>query len=73
MEEGRCREVLEWFSQQPTPPFAMFGRFRQGALAGAIPDKAGAYAGLVERLFGMGHRRIVNLVREDRENPSPFF
>ena len=67
------REVLEWFSQQPTPTFALFGRFRQGPLAGAIPDKAGAYAELVERLFKLGHRRIVNLVREDRRKPIPGF
>lgn len=33
----------------------------------------GAYAEVVERLVNLGHRRIVNLVREERRKPTPGF
>lgn len=65
------RDVLEWFAVQPTPTFALFGRFRQVALAGTAPSKAPAYIEMVERLVEMGHRRIVSVVREDRRKPIP--
>ena len=65
------REVLEWFAMQEVPAFALFGRFLQTPLAGAAPKKSPAYAKVVERLLELGHRRIVNVVREDRRKPVP--
>lgn len=66
-------DVLEWFSQQPTPAFALFGRLTQVPLASTSPRKAGALVELVDRLVDLGHRRIVMLAREDRRKPNPGF
>ena len=52
-------EVLAWFAGQPVPTFALFGRRRGLALAGAGPDKAPAFAAAARILIGLGHRRIV--------------
>jgi len=67
------RDVLDWFAEQATPAFALFGRAVHIPLAGISPKKAGAYAEVVERLVEMGHRRIVRLVREERRKPTPGF
>ena len=65
------REVLEWFSTQPVPAFALFGR-RQGLpIAGTSPRKIPELVVAVRRLVALGHRRIVMVVREDRRKPSP--
>lgn len=65
------REILEWFSEQPTPAFAFFGRRRQVSLASTGPDKSDACAAVVRHLVELGHRRIVMLVREERRKPKP--
>ena len=68
---GGPRDVLEWFAARPVPAFALFGR-RQGiAIAGGGPDKVPAMRKLVRRLHGLGHRRIVLFVREERRKPQP--
>jgi DNA-binding LacI/PurR family transcriptional regulator len=67
------RGVLEWFSNQPIPAFALFGRMMQVPMAGTSPRKAPACRELVERLVGLGHRRIVMLAREERRKPNPGF
>jgi DNA-binding LacI/PurR family transcriptional regulator len=67
------RDVLEWFSQQAKPAFALFGRSKEVPLAATAPKKGDAYADLVKRLVGMGHRSIVSVVREDRRKPTPAF
>jgi biotin operon repressor len=67
------REVLAWFMRRETPVIALFGRHRQINIAGAGVNKAPAYVELVDRLVAMGHRRIVNLVREERRRPVPGF
>lgn len=64
-------EVLEWFSQQPLPNFALFGRVTRMPLASASLKKASAMVDLVNRLIELGHRRIVMLAREERRKPTP--
>ncbi|HEX5790977.1 MAG TPA: substrate-binding domain-containing protein [Luteolibacter sp.] len=66
-------DVLQWFSEQPTPAFALFGRLTQVPLASTSPRKADALKELVDRLVDFGHRRIVMLAREDRRKPVPGF
>jgi len=70
---GGSRDVLEWFAERPTPAFALFGRLTDVPLASTSPRKAGAVQELVDRLAGMGHRRIVMLAREERRKPSPGY
>lgn len=65
------REILEWFSMQPLPAFAFFGRRRQVSLPSIGPEKNEACSIAVRRLVELGHRRIVMLVREDRRKPKP--
>lgn len=65
------REVLEWFSAQATPVFALFGRMRQIRIAGSGPDKMTAFSEVTRRLVKLGHRRIVLLVRSRRRLPQP--
>ena len=65
------REVLEWFSTQPMPTFAFFGR-RQGLpIAGAGPDKVPAQLEATRHLIALGHRSILFLVRRERRHPVP--
>jgi DNA-binding LacI/PurR family transcriptional regulator/DNA-binding transcriptional regulator YhcF (GntR family) len=64
-------EVLEWFSQQPFPAIAMFGRFSKLPIAAASPRKIPAMLTGVGKLVALGHRRIVMLAREERRKPNP--
>ena len=65
------KEILEWFSQQDTPAFALVGRMNGVRLPGCKPDKLKALRVLLRRLIGLGHRRIVLIVREERRKPAP--
>ncbi len=65
------REVLEWFCSQPVPAFALFGRREGLPIATTGPDKAPALAAATRHLIGLGHRRIVLLVRRERRLPEP--
>lgn len=65
------RSILNWFSEQPFPAFALFGRVRQVRIASAGPKKDEALLELTDRLFEAGHRRIVMIVREERRSPTP--
>lgn len=67
------RDVLEWFAEQGTPAFALFGRAGNVPLASIAPKKAEAFIEGIERLVKLGHRRIVYLVREERRKPTPGF
>jgi len=67
------RGVLQWFSEQPTPTFALFGRNNQTPLAGASLQKSDALIELADRLVDLGHERIVILAREDRRKPTPGY
>ncbi len=68
---GGSRDILEWFTARRIPVFAMFGRRRQLRIAGAGPDKPPAMRELAQRLVGLGHRRIVLMVRAERRLPEP--
>jgi DNA-binding LacI/PurR family transcriptional regulator len=65
------RGVLEWFSEQGIPMFALFGRRRGLPVAGAGPDKVRAIGNLVRRLVELGHQRIVLLALAARRLPEP--
>lgn len=64
-------EVLEWFSAQETPAFAMFGRMAGLPLAGTRPDKAAALTDATHCLLGHGHQRISFLCRRQLRQPHP--
>lgn len=63
------REVLEWFSQQPVPAFALFGVKAGLPIAGSSAWKDSKV--VVRRLVELGHRRIVMLTREECLMPRP--
>ena len=65
------REILEWFSSQPRPALALFGRYAGFPIAGVKPDKIPCYRTVVRRLHQLGHRRIVLLARKERRWPQP--
>lgn len=65
------REVLEWFSAQPVPAFALFGRRRGLPIAAVGPDKAPAMMAATRALIKLGHRRIVMLTRRAVRLPDP--
>lgn len=65
------REILEWFSRQPEPVFALFGRRAGLPIASVGPDQAPVYAAATRRLLELGHRRIVLLCRRQRRLPQP--
>ena len=64
------QEVLEWFSRQPIPTFALFGRWRGLPIAAAGLNKAPAIATATRLLISLGHRRIVLLVRGRHRVPQ---
>jgi DNA-binding LacI/PurR family transcriptional regulator len=64
-------EVLEWFSKQSEPAFALFGRRRGLPIPAVGPDKPPAMAAATRRLIELGHRRIVLLARTARRLPEP--
>lgn len=65
------RGVLEWFAQGDVPVFALAGRSAGLPVAGATIRKSSAITSAVHRLVGLGHSRVVMLVREDRRKPMP--
>ena len=69
--EAAARPVLEWFSTQPVPAFALFGRRHGLAMAGAGPDKVPATVAATRALLGLGHRRLVLLIRRRHRWPQP--
>ena len=65
------REVLQWFSKQPVPSFALFGRRGSVRIAGVGPDHVKADRVAVQRLLALGHQRIALLVRESNRATGP--
>lgn len=63
--------ILEWFSAQDVPTFAMFGARGTLPLAYAGPVKGHAIREIVQRLAGWGHRRICMLADERLRKPQP--
>ncbi len=65
------REVLEWFSVQSTPAFAMAGRQEGVSIAGTKPAMGLAVRAAARRFVELGHQRIVFLARKMRRHPKP--
>lgn len=65
------KEVLQWFSEQPTPAFAFFGRREGLPIAGVGPDKVPPMIEATRHLIEHGHRRITFLVRKHQRLPAP--
>jgi len=65
------REIIEWFSQQPVPAIAMYGRSGGLPIAAAFPVMIPAMLEAVRRLIALGHVRIVMITREERRKPMP--
>jgi DNA-binding LacI/PurR family transcriptional regulator len=63
--------VLEWFAEQPTPAFALFGHRYGLPIAGVGPDKAPVMAAVARHLIHLGHRRISMLHRRSLRLPEP--
>jgi DNA-binding LacI/PurR family transcriptional regulator len=64
-------EILEWFEQQETPAFALFGVYLGLPIAGTGPNKAKPLAEATRRLIELGHRRISFLCRREIRLPQP--
>jgi DNA-binding LacI/PurR family transcriptional regulator/biotin operon repressor len=65
------REVLEWFSRQSTPSYAYFGNKADISIAGCSVRRNMLL--LIRRLYELGHRRIVLLIREEHLKPKLSF
>ncbi len=65
------REILEWFSKQDIPAFALAGRRRGSGLPSTGPDKIPPLRDCVKRLIELGHRRMVLLTPKARRIPQP--
>jgi DNA-binding LacI/PurR family transcriptional regulator len=65
------RAVLEWFSTQPVPAFAIFGRREGLPIAATGPDIHSAMITATRHLLALGHRRLVILCRAERRKPGP--
>ena len=68
---GGSREVLQWFSEQAVPSFALFGRHSGLGIAGTRPEKVPAYHEAIDKLVALGHHRIALLARKPRRLPTP--
>jgi len=68
---GGSPEVLAWFLGEGIATFALFGRRRDLAIAGAGPDKTEAYREVARKLVALGHHRIVLLAMKARRLPEP--
>ena len=64
-------EILEWFTRQPIPAFALFGRFRDLTIAGAKPNLPPVFAEVVNKFVERGHQRICLLAHSTRRIPEP--
>lgn len=63
------REVNQWFSKQPVPVLAMYGRYTGLEIASAFPTLAYSMIDGVRRMIDLGHKRIVMFVRAERRKP----
>lgn len=62
--------VLEWFAKQETPVFAFCGYHHGLAIAAIGKGNREATQACIERLIGLGHRRIVFLIRDHLKSPA---
>jgi DNA-binding LacI/PurR family transcriptional regulator len=63
--------VLECFSSESLPVFALFGRHEGLPIAAAMPNRVPPYVAAARRRVGLGHRRISILARRIRRLPEP--
>ena len=64
------KEILEWFSKQETPAFAVFGnRLEEVNVAGASPGKSHPVVQATQTLIDLGHRRIILIIRKYQREP----
>ncbi len=68
--QAGSREVLQWFSEQEFPSFALFGNLGPIRLPRIAPSTGPAIISAVNRLIELGHRRIVMLSHRERVCPS---
>ncbi|MEI6536021.1 MAG: substrate-binding domain-containing protein, partial [Verrucomicrobiaceae bacterium] len=66
-------EVLQWFSQQKPPVYALFGRGQDLPISSIRMDKRPAIFDATRTLVKLGHRRIVILLRRQHRLPSPAY
>ena len=64
------REIIEWFSGQPTPAIAMYGRAAELPIAAAFTFMIPGQTAVLRRLIELGHKRIVMLARGERRHPE---
>lgn len=64
------REIIEWFSGQPTPAIAMYGRAAGLPIAAAFTYMIPGQTAVLRRLIELGHKRIVMLARAERRHPE---
>lgn len=69
--QAGSREIVEWFSKQPFPTFALFGVMSGIDIAGGSARKIPAMRLAVKRLVELGHRRIVLVTRREKREPAP--
>jgi DNA-binding LacI/PurR family transcriptional regulator len=65
------REILEWFSSQPVPVFAQFGRSSGLPIAAIRVHKVLAMTAAVRKMIKLGHKKIVLIARVERRKPKP--
>ncbi|MDG1854663.1 MAG: substrate-binding domain-containing protein [Verrucomicrobiales bacterium] len=64
------KEILDWFSKQEMPTFAIFGnRLEHVNIAGASPGKSHPVVNATQNLIELGHRRIILVIRKHQRYP----
>ncbi len=64
------KEVNQWFSQQPFPALAMYGRTGGLRMASASTVHSISVVSAARRLIELGHKRIVMIAREEWRKPK---
>lgn len=65
------REILQWFTKQELPAFALFGARDGLPIASTGPDKSQPLVEATRRLLALGHCRISLLCRREHRLPKP--
>jgi len=63
-------EILEWFSKQAAPVFAIGGQYPGKEIAATAVNSNKATKVMLRHLIDLGHRRIVFLTLENRRKPK---
>jgi len=64
-------DVLQWFSQQKFPTFAVYGHHGRLPIAAVGTMRQEIIIKVIRRLIELGHRRMVMLVRRQHRLPDP--